>query len=343
MTCNKLTLGGKMRMVMTSLWLSCLMASLQAQITNFASYQESIHTAEQQLIGGDKAAALDTYYGVLQQSDGNFIKDVHNSLVLATELGRADTFFVLLDLVIGKGLTNEYLGDQQHFRVHHTDPRWQRFLEKNEQALGMDNSLRDTLRQLEAADQHFRVLPGSYSVYGDTIAFIDSINMNVILDLVASDRFPGETVGGVSDVYGTQAADIVLHHYTQSTSLDAKKPKITSILVDLVQQGKLMPNKCALWLGSQNDGLWLGGNWIFQLSVNGQISDPYVQTYTDPQQKIIDQNRKWLHMEPLADYYKLVKYVIDHPDQPYTFDVQRTIVEADAKMLEEWNKKLNKL
>ncbi len=323
--------------------LLCLAISLKAQTAYFSTYQQAIHKAEKHLLAGEQAEALAAYHDILLQADGNFIKDVHNSLLLATELGRADTFFVLLDLVVGKGLTNEYLAAQQPFNVHHADPRWQLFLDKNEEALAVDNPLRDTIRRLEENDQYFRLKPGSYSVYGDTIAFIDSINIDIILDLVANGRFPGEALGGVTDMYGTQPLDIVLHHYTQLTSLNKDKPKITSILVDLVHQGKLMPNKCALWLGLQNDGLMLGGNKIFQLSVDGRISDAYVQTYTNLQQKIIDQNRKWLHMEPLTDYYEVVKYVIDHPDQPFIFDVQRQVIEADAAMLDEWNKKLNKL
>ncbi len=341
---NKSTLKGNIKMfTVFGLWLSSFTISLQAQIGNFAYYQNNIHKAEKHLLAGKQLEALTAYYEILLQADGNFIKDIHNGLLLATELGRIDTFFVLLDLVVGKGLKNEYLVEHQPFSMHQTDPRWQLFLDKNEKALALDNRLRDTLYQLEQNDQYFRLKPGSYSVHGDTIAFIDSINMDIVLDLVANDRFPGEALGGVTDMYGTQPLDIVLHHYTQSTSLDPTKPKITSILVDLVHQGKLMPNKCALWLALQNDGLLLGGNHIFQFSVDGQISEPYVSSYTYLQQTIIAQNRKWLHMEPLVDYYNVVKYVIDHPSQPYIFDVQRQVVEATASEVENWAKKMNQL
>lgn len=307
-------------------------SNLFGQIENYLGYQEQINKAELNLIRGNKEVALNSYYTVLQNSKGNFTKDIYNALLLSSELSKDDTFFALLDLLIPKGLKNTYLSEK--FEKFHNDIRWKDFLERNKNYSLVNEELKIKMAALQTKDQFFRIKKGSYDVYGDTIKKIDSLNMDFLFDLISTNQFPGENEIGVRNFAGGQGYDIVFHHYTQGTSVDETQDKITPLLVNLVLEGKILPNKASHWLEMQN-GEYTGGVFdVLNFKVNGLTSDWYIPKYNKRKKIIINEYRKWLGMETLDEYYEKFLFCVNNPKFKYIFDIQRSTFELDEAMFD---------
>jgi hypothetical protein len=292
------------------------------QIVDFRNYQKHINEAELKIIKGEKKEALDIYYSILKETDGNFSKDIYNSLILANELNKLDTFFSLFELIKKKNFDNEYIIGLKEFSNLHKDKRWQEFLKTNNAIIYIDTALRKKINQLEFADQYFRNKMGSYEVYGDTIKKIDSINISYILNLIVNTGLPGEKEIGAKDISGTQGYDIVLMHHCQSRSLNKNLINLTPFLLNSVIEGRIEPNKCSEFLETQNGEFNTGVYDIFIVQYNEKKSNYLTWNYSEKQKLLIEEYRKLSCLEPLNDYYKKIKFVTTNKDNKFSFDVR---------------------
>lgn len=290
------------------------------QIKNFRHYQETINSAELNLIAGNQLKALNIYYDLLTTSDGNFVKDIYNSLILAKELKRFDTLFILLDLVKAKNFDNEYLNGLPEFSDLHDNAKWKSFINTNNKLIYIDTALRRKINNLLTRDQFFRLKEGSYKIYGDTIKKIDSINIEYILSLIISRGLPGEKEIGAEDFTGGQGYDIVLHHYGQSRSQNKKLINLTPFLINQVLDGRIEPNKCAHILEMQNGEFKAGDFDVMRFRFDNKDSEILVPDYSWQKRSMIEEYRKWICLEPLDDYYKKVMFVINKNNRKYIFD-----------------------
>ncbi len=300
----------------------CISTSIFGQIKDFRLYQETINKAELYIVNENKIQALNSYYNLLTTSDGNFSKDIYNSLILAKELNRFDTLFKLLDLVKAKNFDNAYLSGLEEFSDLHENVKWQEFINSNNNVIYIDSELRNKINDLHTRDQFFRIKEGSYGKYGDTIRKIDSINMNYLLSLMSNGSLPGEKEIGARDFRGGQGYDIVLHHYMQNRSRNKKLLNITPILVNQVLEGRIEPNKCALWLEYQNGEFIAGVFDVARVSYDGKTSKYYSPPYSKEKKLLIDAYRKWIYLEPIEDYYKKVLFVTNNEDNNFKFDIR---------------------
>lgn len=315
-----------------------------AQINNFAEYKSEINKAELFLVNNQKENSLDCYVKTFQKGNGTFVRDIYNALVLSSELNLKDTFFILLDYLIPKCLTNEYINSIEVFNKYQNDKRWNKFLEKNKTAKRkIDLKLKQQIDQLHVKDQFFRIKEGSYEVFGDTINKIDKENINFLLSLISSNKFPGEDNIGVDDFDGRMGFDIVFHHYTQKSSLDNSLKKITKEIIKVVQQGKICPNKASHWLEMQNSG-FDGGVFSIQCYVINGVETPYYcPNYSDSRLVEINKYRKWLFLEPYNDYLKKVNYFIKNPNTLYKFDIILNRWHVDEKEYQRQKKNLKEM
>jgi hypothetical protein len=312
--------------------------TLWSQIVDIEDYQAKINRAELAYIEGKKDESLKLYYELLLTSKGNFCKDIHNALIVAAELNDRDKFFELLQLILVKGLSNQKMNSIEPFESFRSDPRWQKFLDKNAEYICPNPTLRAAIDSIAFIDQYFRKLEGSYEVYGDTIRKIDSLNMNFIYGLVESNTFPGENEIGVRAASCYQEYDIVFHHYTQSTSLDENKQKITPIIVNLVRQGLVSPNRACLWLDMQQGEFKSGVFDICNYNVNGKITSYYYPDYLYRTKILIDEYRKWIYAEPIEDYYRKVAFKINNPSNKLIFDIKLNTFFCNENEFIRWTK-----
>lgn len=292
------------------------------QIKDFRHYQENINKAELNIVNDNKIQALNTYYNLLTTNDGNFAKDIYNALILAKELNRLDTLFTLLDLVKVKNFDNDYLNELPEFSDLHKSDKWQEFISSNNNVIYIDTALRSKINALHTRDQFFRIKEGSYEKYGDTIRKIDSVNMDYLLSLVSHGSLPGEKEIGAEDFRGGQGYDIVLHHYMQTRSRNKKLLNITPILVNQVLEGRIEPNKCAIWLEYQNGEFIAGVFDVVRVSFDGKTSKYFVPHYSKEKKLLIDEYRKWICLEPIEDYYKKILFVTNNKDNKFKFDIR---------------------
>lgn len=302
--------------------LFCFNSKIFAQISNFRYYQETINKAEMHIVNGNKLQALNIYYELLTTNEGNFAKDIYNSLIVAKELNHMDTLFKLLELVKFKNFDNEYLNGLKEFSDLHENIRWQQFIKTNNQIIYIDTVLRNKINVLEVNDQFFRIKEGSYVKYGDTIKIIDSLNMLYLIDLISSRGLPGEKEIGARDFSGSQGYDIVFHHYTQNRSRNKKLLNLTPVLVNQVLEGRVLPNKCANWLEYQNGEFTSGVFDVARVSFAGKTSDFYIPKYSKYKKLMIDQYRKWICLELIEDYYKKLLYVGNNKEHNFKFDIR---------------------
>lgn len=313
--------------------LMMLLSSISfAQIEEYVKYQNQINRAELNLVRGDKFEALNIYYNTLLNYNGNFCKDIYNGLLLSYELSKKDTFFTLLDLLLSKSLSNSYL--EEHFESYHDHLEWKAFLVKNKGTSSVNIDLKNKIDSLEIRDQFFRKKEGSYDKYAKEIREIDSENMDYIFSLVSSNNFPGENKIGVSDFKGNQGYDIVFHHWAQSSSVEEDKEKITPIIVNLVLEGKITPNKASQWLEMQNIDYSTGVFDIMRFKIGEEMTDYYIPKYSNQKKILINEYRKWLGMETLEEYYEKFKFKVNNPDAEYIFDISNNVFEVDKKLFE---------
>lgn len=293
-----------------------------AQISNFKSYQENINKAELNLVRGNKIEALNIYFKTLINSDGNFSKDIYNSLILSKELNRLDTFYTLLNLVKFKNFSNDYLDSLPEFKSLHNNKKWIAFLNSNKLKTYIDTTLKKQMDSLFVTDQYFRLKENSYEVYGDTIKKIDSSNVNFLMNLIYSKGLPGEKEIGADDFYSSEGYDIVLHHWSQNRSKNSKIVSLTPFLIIQAQEGRIEPNKCSHYLEMQNEGFDGGVFSITRAEFNDSITSYYRPNYSNLRKMEINLYRRLLFLEPLDDYYEKVRYKITHPDSKYKFDIR---------------------
>ena len=167
--------------------------------------------------------------------------------------------------------------------------------------------------------------------------------MELILELAQAQQFPGERKIGVRDFHGTQGYDIVLHHYTQSTSIEKNKKKITPLLINLVIGGVIPPNKCGLWLDMQKGEMLVGAFSLVGLKLVAGETKYYTTSYSKTERLLIEQYRKLLGMESLNEYHEKIQYVLNNPKSKYKFDVQIGTYEVSEEMYQRLSKKMTPL
>ncbi len=305
-------------------------SSLFSQITDFRNYQRIVNEAELCIVDDKKEDALNLYYNLLLKSDGNFAKDIYNSMLLAQELNRVDTFFVLMELAKKKNFENEYINGLKVFEPMHKHPRWKRFMETNNQIIYVDTALRTKISMLDKNDQYFRQKKGSYTMYGDTIKKIDSTNMAFLLNMMLTSGLPGEKEIGADNFYGAQGYDIVLHHYAQSLSLKKDSMlNITPLLILQVNEGRILPNKCGLYLDYQTLEFKSSVFSVLKFRIQDKDSGIFVPEYSHYRKIFIENNRKLICAEPLFEYYKKVLYKENTREHIFYFDAYINILDTD--------------
>jgi hypothetical protein len=297
-----------------------VISSSYGQIKNFRHYQETINSAELNLVAGNQLQALNIYYNLLTTSDGNFAKDIYNALMLAKDLKRLDTLFTLLDLVKAKNFDNEYINGLPEFSDLHNNPKWKSFMSTNNKIIYIDTALRSKINNLYTRDQFFRRKEGSYKIYGDTIKKIDSLNIEYLLSLITLRGLPGEKEIGAEDFTGGHGYDIVLHHYCQRRSQDKKLINLTAFLVNQVLDGRIEPNRCAHIIEMQQGEFNAGDFDVHQFRFNNKYSQILVPDYSWQKRAMIEEYRKWICLEPLNDYYKKVLFMNNKNNKKYKID-----------------------
>lgn len=320
-----------------------LVSEVFGQIIDFREYQRDINSAELLIVDNNEIEAFNIYYNLLVESNGNFTKDIYNSLILATKLSEKTKFYELLNLLLTKNLSSDYIENDSTFIHFHNDEKWNHFINRNNTTVASNVRLRNSIDSMFKADQIFRGRADSYTTFLDTIIKIDSSNLNFLSQLIINDQFPSEDDIGVNNFNGGTGYDIIFHHNMQSTNKSKNKQKYSALIIGLARSGKIPPNRAAYWIGLANGDYSSGVNQVYRFKrPNGKL-ETYVERYSDLEKAIVNAYRDIICAESLSDYYKKVIYVINHPNSRYLFDIKFSMFELDDEMINRLTSKMNKL
>lgn len=302
---------------------------------------KNIHSAEMAIIDGDLDKAREYYDKIIDLDYFITTKDLLNILNVALELEDEDYFFQHINKLLGRNINNQEIIKEFGNRSIASDKKWQEFLNQNMLTDVKNPSMRITIDSMLDMDQKFRKREGAYSLFKDTIDYIDSTNMEVMFNYIINDNFPSEREIGVTILSGKVGWEVILTHYLQSTSLEqSKKERISTIIINLSREGKIPPNQSGYFIDLQNGEINSGCLKVFQLKGNNTI---YYPKYTALQIKSMDDTRKLLLAESFEDYMAKVAYSVRNPDTKYRFDTHISIFEPDDSIIQIFENKFNKI
>ena len=301
-------------------------SSAYSQTDYTVSYYPLIYRAESAIVDNYITEALGNYRSAFRSVDRIFAIDLVNATVCAIKLDSVSLAIDLLQLLILKGISEAYLNEFDGFKEIRGSKEWIELLASYDtlrSSVQFNDRLFVELDSLSEADQKFRLAPGSYSKYGDTISKIDQSNIIFLREVIEKYGFPNEHILGAEYPQISFPSEIVLHHHCQSMSIDKSGTKFNfeSDFYQAIQNGDLDPHRMAQLIGMQGQyAPKIGQNTIIYLSLNGSTSQPFREKVNQDMISIIDENRALAGLESQTDYYhKAVFKLLDSRASDYEF------------------------
>jgi hypothetical protein len=172
---------------------------LTAQISpELKSYNELINKAELATVDSNYKLSIQYYEDAQKKHSPLFIKDRYNYAVLCAIEKRFDECSNQLYSILEKGGSINTFKRNLAFKGFFKSRIGKSLCKKAKLVKPSYNTrYRFQLDSLVRMDQYFRVKDGCYSIYGDTIKRIDSLNVITFLKLIAEYGLPSEELIGV--------------------------------------------------------------------------------------------------------------------------------------------------
>lgn len=297
-----------------------------SQVDYNISYWPLIYNAEKAIVENDVSSALTNYQNAFRATDKPFAIDLVNAAVCASKLDSISMAFLFLHKLVLKGVSEAYLREFQGFEKIRLDPKWKDFISSYDalrSSVQFNDRLYVQLDSLSEVDQKFRIAPGSYGKYGDTIAKIDESNIIFIKDVIRKNGFPNEHILGTEYPQINFPGEIIFIHNCQKKSFDLLDLKY-NFQVDFytaVEKGELDPHRMAQLISLQGKyAPGIGQNSVMYLSLNGLNSEPFRQKVNQEMISGADEHRVRIGLEHQSDFYrKAVFQLIDPRATDYEF------------------------
>ncbi|QHT71140.1 hypothetical protein GXP67_33055 [Rhodocytophaga rosea] len=219
-------------------------AILQAQEVNFVEdYYPFIRKAEIAITQLSFGEASNYYKQAFKAVEQPFAIDYYNAALCAIQNKNYREATRYSGLLIDKGMDSRFF-NRQAFSSIKKEKVWKKLMQtypkRRKAYLSRINiSLRNEILSLNEKDQHFRRMPGSYGVHGDTIFGIDMANVKRIREIISQYGYPDENLVGLVDnnFHSSLPSIIILHHYQQGYY------DLSATLLEQVKMGKLSPRE----------------------------------------------------------------------------------------------------
>ena len=300
----------KLQVLIQTIILFTFLNSAIGQKDYINSYWPLIYKAESAIVENDLARALSIYQDAFRSVDRVFAIDLSNAAVCASKVDSFSIAFDYLHKLILKGVSESYLQEFIGFEKLRLDSKWNELL-LNYDSLRLSVEFNDRLYiQLDSIsemDQKFRIAPGSYAKYGDTISKIDKSNIIFLREVIETYGFPNEHILGTEYPRIDFPSWIVLHHHCQRMSSDTSGTKFNfeSVFYNAIRNGELDPHRMAQLIGMQGkDAPKIGQNTVIQLMLNGSKTEPFQEKVNQEMIPTVDANRARAGLESQADYFR---------------------------------------
>lgn len=269
---------------------------------NYFEYQTVITEAELQITEGNINKAIRLYDSAFSLVPDHFSKDYNNIALCHMKMKHYPTAVNYCLKMVSIGVEPSFFLRRKAYNKLRNTPEWKRFTDSSAiyHQRFLDSSLyflNDRLNQLVDMDQKYRKKPGSYNVWRDTIAYLDSLIMLEIKHLYKQYGYLGDRqLGGVPDGHLNYYV-IIRHHYQN------KKYDLSEFLYQAVKNGLMEPQIFAE-LEDKRYGNRKYGTVVYFVNKNKWYELPLAQ----PEIEKMDQNRKEIGIGTVEQYKRIVKY-----------------------------------
>lgn len=243
--------------VVNALVAQCLSKSLQ-------EYHRLCSEAENRIVVSNYDSALSIYKRAFQKDINHvFSIDIYNAFACATLLGKTDSAYIYLSLLLERGFSFEKAPKrakkiieilkkqgQKKFRLFKSEVYP---IALNLYETHIDKEYRDFIIKLEKLDQEYRLKPGSYSKYKKEIICQDSLICIEFVKCIQNKGFPTEEKIGINGDFSIPNYHVVLHHHAQQYSKNRTVELFSGILFEALNKGEILPAEYISYIDLLND------------------------------------------------------------------------------------------
>lgn len=290
---------------------------------SLVKYYAAVNQAELFIIDNKYDSAVQQYDSAFINNTKPFAKDIYNALLCNCKVNDNIKAYGYIYKLAQLGYPVKKLKSQKVCVDFWLSPYGTKSKNLNKTVKPIYNPVyRRLMYEMLYKDQQYRIMPGSYKVYGDTIYKIDKKNVDLFRKYIKKYGFPSEykigvdSGGWIDPIYKV----IILH---QSTS-DKQIYNFSADLRTAISRGEL-ENHAGAEMIMRNEGVTLFDAFglvevqfdsiSYKKNSNGNmdtITTKYrsglgVYPYTDTEAIKYNREREKIMLEPIADYYKKVK------------------------------------
>ena len=240
-----------------------------------------------------------------------FAKDYYNASLCAVQLNSKKQTFIWIDRLLKEALNHKVIESDTSFTLITKSKSWKKYLKLKPNVYPKE--LLDTLQSLHSNDQHFRKMPGSYKIYGDTIRKIDVENDRILRSIIGQYGYPSEKLLGLSDgINFEHNFEIVIWHQTTANQIS----DYTNILINAAQNGLIVPQRAAALIENQSGNIPYGMDAFLSIECltcgdslkNKLYKKLFYYEISKERTAKFDLERAKIGLEPLDDYNRKVLF-----------------------------------
>lgn len=294
----------------------------QESQTPYYQYYKLVNNAELYIINEDYSSSVNEYLQAFQiKGIDPFAKDYYNASLCAIQENKMNLAFDWCKKLVDNGLDKKIIENNPSFLPLVGSKKWKNLI--STEPSSFRKSLIDTLNNLYIRDQYYRIKPGSYKIYADSIKMVDKQNDRILRDIIGRYGYPSEKLLGFSNGVGfDQKFEMVIWHQTNLNKIsdytDILRDASKSGLVPPQRAGALIENHTGLSLYNMEPYYKLSCSMCSD-SIQSDISKKLFY-WEIPKEKLarFDSLRSEIGLESLQDFKMKTLYALEH-DSPYLF------------------------
>lgn len=174
-----------------------------AMLPDLQTYYSYINKAELALLDSTYSSAINSFNEAFRFNAQPFIKDRYNLAVCYSLTSQHRKCYDQLTFVVDNGVSVYHLQQRDGLQGFFKSRFGTKLIAyERDHPRTFIAAYRAAIDSLVRMDQKFRLMPGGYDVYGDTIRAIDSMNVIAFNKLIALYGFPTEARIGVDSALG---------------------------------------------------------------------------------------------------------------------------------------------
>ena len=316
------------------LFITFIFFSSKAQL-KYIDYHTVISKAENHILEKKYKEAFQLYDSVFKIYPKRFSKDLYNASICAARSNQSDNAAEYLMELSNYGYSPLII-NKITFKSKNSTVKWRAFkrgYKKNlKKKFKERNQNNDYLffEELFRRDQFFRMKKGSYSVYGDTINLIDSINMSELKQYILLNGYPTDKVL-MPDFGSNSRLYIIVRHAYQN-----KDYTLSEMLFDEVKKGNLHPYIFAELEDKKYSSQKIGDKYcvLTYFKIEGKIIE---RKLNSDKIKDYNVNRASIGLESL-EIYKKKQFYKFKIKIPFLFEKYEGLIQLSGIKLEDFNK-----